>query len=303
MSTVVLITGASTGFGRAAAENLARRGFTVFATMRDVAARNASHRDALQALARKERCALHVLELDVTNDASVDLAVHEALAQAGHIDVAINNAGIAPLGLTEAFTIAELRQLFEVNLYGAARVNRAVLPSMRRQGSGLLIYVSSAGGRLVFPTTGIYCASKFALEALADAYRFELSPFGIDSVIVEPGIHRTPIHEKWPGPADQARVADYGPTGERLQRIKATFDAALDEPDTPGPDPVVEAFLRLIETPAGERPFRTVPTAAIQPLLNPYNAQAAQLRQTVAEMFDLTDLTVLQRSASATTEA
>jgi len=303
MSKVVLITGASTGFGRAAAETLARRGFTVFATMRDVAGRNASHRDALQALARKEGRQLHVLDLDVTSDASVDLAVHEALARAGHIDVAINNAGIAPLGLTEAFTIAELRQLFEVNLYGAARVNRAVLPSMRRQGSGLLIHVSSAGGRLVFPTTGIYCASKFALEALADAYRFELSPFGIDSVIVEPGIHRTPIHEKWPGPADQARVADYGPTGERLQRIKATFDAALDEPDTPGPDPVVEAFLRLIETPAGQRPFRTVPTAAIQPLLDPYNAQAAQLRQTVAEMFGLTDLTVLQRTASAGTEA
>jgi NAD(P)-dependent dehydrogenase (short-subunit alcohol dehydrogenase family) len=302
MSKVVLITGASTGFGRAAAETLACRGFTVFATMRDAAGRNASHRDALQALAKQERRALHVLELDVTNDASVDLAVQQALAQVGRIDVAINNAGIAPLGITEAFTVAEFQQLLEVNLYGAARVNRAVLPSMRRQRSGLLIHVSSAAGRLVFPTTGIYCASKFALEALADAYRFELSPFGIDSVIVEPGIHRTPIHEKWPGPADQARVADYGPAAERLHRIKAIFNAALDAPDTPGPEPVVEAFVRLIETPAGERPFRTVPTAAIQPLLDPYNAQAAQLRQTVAQMFSLTDLTVLERTA-ATTEA
>jgi NAD(P)-dependent dehydrogenase (short-subunit alcohol dehydrogenase family) len=302
MSKVVLITGASTGFGRAAAETLARRGFTVFATMRDAAGRNASHRDALQILARQERCALQVLELDVTNDASVDLAVQQALAEAGRIDVAINNAGIAPLGITEAFTVAEFQQLLEVNLYGAARVNRAVLPSMRRQRSGLLIHVSSAAGRLVFPTTGIYCASKFALEALADAYRFELSPFGIDSVIVEPGIHRTPIHEKWPGPADQARVADYGPAAERLQRIKAIFNAALAAPDTPGPEPVVEAFVRLIETPAGERPFRTVPTAAIQPLLDPYNAQAAQLRQTIAQMFSLTDLTVLKRTA-ATAEA
>jgi NAD(P)-dependent dehydrogenase (short-subunit alcohol dehydrogenase family) len=299
MSKVVLITGASTGFGRAAAEILARRGFTVFATMRDIAGRNASHRDALQALARQERRALHVVELDVTSDASVELAVQQALAQAGRIDVAINNAGIAPLGITEAFTIAEFQQLLEVNLYGAARVNRAVLPSMRRQRSGLLIHVSSAAGRLVFPTSGIYCASKFALEALADAYRFELSPFGIDSVIVEPGIHRTPIHEKRFGPADQSRAADYGPTAERLERIKTAFDATLTVPDTPGPAPVAEAFLRLIETPAGERPFRTVPTAAIQPLLDPYNAQAAQLRQTVAQMFNLTDLTVLERTPAA----
>jgi len=303
MSKIVLITGASTGFGRAAAETLARRGYTVFATMRDIAGRNASHRDALQALARQERWALHVVELDVTSDASVERGVQQALAQEGRIDVAINNAGIAPLGITEAFAIAEFQQLLEVNLYGAARINRAVLPSMRRQRSGLLIHVSSAAGRLAFPTTGLYCASKHALEALADAYRFELSPFGIDSVVVEPGIHRTPIHEKWFGPADQTRVADYGPTAERLERIKAIFDAALDAPDTPGPEPVIEVFLRLIETPAGERPFRTVPTAAIQPLLDPYNALAVQLRQTVAQMFNLTDLTVLQRTASATTEA
>src|SRR5262249_45435808 len=144
------------------------------------------------------------------------------------------------------FTIAEFQQLLEVNLYGAARVNRAVLPSMRRHHSGLLIHVSSAAGRMVFPTSGIYCASKYALEALADAYRFELSPFGIDSVIVEPGIHQTPIHEKRFGPADQTRVADYGPVAERLERIKAIFDGAIEAPDTPGPEPVVEAFLGLI---------------------------------------------------------
>ena len=148
MSKAVLITGASTGFGRAAAETLARRGFTVFATMRDISGRNASHRDTLQALARQESRALHVVELDVTSDTSVDLAVQQALAQAGRIDVAINNAGIAPLGITEAFTIAEFQQLLEVNLYGAARVNRAVLPPMRRQQSGLLIHVSSAAGRV-----------------------------------------------------------------------------------------------------------------------------------------------------------
>ena len=298
MSTVVLITGASTGFGRAAAETLARRGYTVFATMRDCSGGNAANRETLQSLASRERLALHVLDLDVTHEASVDQAIQDALSRAGRIDVVINNAGIAALGLTEAYTIEQFQQLFDVNVFGAVRVNRAVLPAMRRQRSGLLIHVSSAAGRLVPPCMGVYCASKFALEALAEAYRFELSPFGIDSVVVEPGIHRTPILEKFLAPADQARVVDYGSVAEYATRVKGVFDAANSSPETPGPDEVVEAFVRLIETPAGERPFRTVPTAALQPLLDPYNAAAAELRPVVAQIFNVQELMVLQRSTS-----
>src|SRR5438132_3918262 len=133
MSTVVLITGASTGFGRAAAETLARRGYTVFATMRDCSGGNAANRETLQSLASRERLALHVLDLDVTHEASVDEAIQDALSRAGRIDVVINNAGIAALGLTEAYTIEQFQQLFDVNVFGAVRVNRAVLPAMRRQ--------------------------------------------------------------------------------------------------------------------------------------------------------------------------
>ena len=298
MSTVVLITGASTGFGRAAVETMARRGYTVFATMRDCSGRNADNCEELQSLASRERLALHVLDLDVTQEASVEQAVQNALGRAGRIDVVINNAGIAALGLTEAYTLEQFQQLFDVNVYGAVRVNRAALPAMRKQRSGLLIHVSSAAGRLVPPCMGVYCASKFALEALAEAYRFELSPFGIDSVIVEPGIHRTPILEKFLAPADQARVADYGSVAEYATRVKAVFDAANSAPETPGPDEVVDAFVRLIETPAGERPFRTVPTAALAPLLDPYNAAAAEMRQVVAQIFNVTELLVLQRSTS-----
>jgi NAD(P)-dependent dehydrogenase (short-subunit alcohol dehydrogenase family) len=298
MNTVVLITGASTGFGRAAAETLARRGYTVFATMRDSSGRNAANCEALQSLASRERWALHVLDLDVTHDTSVDQAVQHALGVAGRIDVVINNAGVGALGLTEAFTIEQFQQLLDVNLFGAVRVNRAVLPAMRSQRSGLLIHVSSAAGRLVPPCMAVYCASKFALEALADAYRFELSPFGIDSVVVEPGIHRTPILEKFLAPADQARVVDYGSAAEYATRVKGVFDAANSAPETPGPDEVVEAFVRLIETPAGERPFRTVPTAVLQPILDPYNAAAAELRQVVAQIFNVPELMVLQRSTS-----
>jgi NAD(P)-dependent dehydrogenase (short-subunit alcohol dehydrogenase family) len=298
MNTVVLITGASTGFGRVAAETLASRGYVVFAAMRDSLGRNATHREALQSLAKRERRTLHVLDLDVTQDASVEQAVQQVLDEAGRIDVVINNAGVAALGLTEAYTIEQFQNLFDVNVYGPARVNRAVLPAMRRQRSGLLIHVSSAAGRVVPPCMAVYCASKFALEALADAYRFELSPFGIDSVLVEPGIHRTPILEKFLPPADHARMADYGPAAEYAARIRGVFDAANSAPETPGSDEVVEAFVRLIEMPAGERPFRTVPTAALQPLLDPYNAAAAEMRLAIAQMFKVPELLVLQRPAS-----
>jgi NAD(P)-dependent dehydrogenase (short-subunit alcohol dehydrogenase family) len=295
---VVLITGSSTGFGRTAAETLARCGYTVFATMRDFSGRNASNCEGLQSLAGREGWALHVLDLDVTQDTSVNQAVQQVLSRAGRVDVVINNAGIGAIGLTEAYTTEQFQQLFDVNLFGAVRVNRAVLPTMRRQRSGLLIHVSSAAGRVVPPCTAMYSASKFALEALADAYRFELSPFGVDSVVVEPGIHRTPIFGKLLAPADQARVADYGSAAECATRVKGVFAAADNAPETPGADEVVEAFVRLIETPAGERPFRTVPTAVMQPLLDPYNAAAAEMRQAVAHIFNVPELLVLQRTAS-----
>ena len=297
MNSVVLITGASTGFGRAAAEKLAARGYTVFATMRQSTGRNASNREALESLATREGWVLHVVELDVSEDASVDQAVRQILSRASRIDVVINNAGIPAVGLTEAYTVEQFRNVFEVNLFGAVRVNRAVLPSMRRQRSGLLIHVSSVAGRVAAPALGVYCASKFALEALADAYRFELSPFGIDSVLVEPGFHRTPAFGKLLAPADNARVADYGSGAEYAARVKALFDAIGAAPETPGVDEIVEAFVQLIEAPAGERPFRTVSTS-VEPLLNAYNALAAEMRPTVASLFNVPELLVLQRTGS-----
>jgi NAD(P)-dependent dehydrogenase (short-subunit alcohol dehydrogenase family) len=292
---VVLITGASTGFGRAAAETLARRGYTVFAAMRDTAGRNAVHSDALRSLAKGDGLRLEVLEMDVTEEHSVNSAVDEVLSRTGRIDVAINNAGISIIGLTEAFTVEQIQQLFDVNFFGAVRVNRAVLPAMRSQRTGLLIHVSSAAGRLALPTMAAYCASKFALEALADAYRFELSPFGVDSVIVEPGIHRTPILERFVEPTDQQRITEYGEAADYALNVKAVFEAGGHSQHTPGVEPVVQAFVDLIEAAPGERPLRTVPTAAIEPLLRPYNDAAVGLRQMVAQIFNVPDLLVLKR--------
>ncbi len=297
MDKVVLITGTSTGFGRTAAETLAQRGYRVFATMRDISGRNAATREALHSSAKRQGWNLDVLDMDVTNEASVNRAVQQALHLAARIDVVINNAGIAAHGITEAFPVEQYQQVFDVNVFGVARVNRAVLPAMRRQRSGLLIHVSSALGRAVVPGSAIYGASKFALEALADVYRFELSPFGIDSVVVEPGIHRTPILEKQLAPADHDRVAGYGSTAEAVEKVKSIFEGASSAPETPGPESVVEAFVRLIETPAGKRPFRTVPTAALQPLLQPYNELAKIVREAVARQFNLPEeLMVLQEA-------
>jgi NAD(P)-dependent dehydrogenase (short-subunit alcohol dehydrogenase family) len=290
MSTTVLITGASTGFGRDTAEALARRGHHVFATMRDMGGRNAGHREAMEALASTEALQLRVLELDVTSEESVQRAVDTALEEAGHLDVVINNAGYSGLGITEAFTPEQFQRMFDANVFGVLRVNRAVLPGMRKQRTGLLIHISSAAGRVVVPAMTAYSASKFALEAIADAYRYELLPFGIDSVLVEPGIYRTPIFDRIDSPADTERVAAYGEAGGYADRVIGVFRSAIEAPDAPGSEEVAEALVRLVEMEPAERPFRTVVSASVKPLLDPYNAVSESLRPIVAGIFNVPEL-------------
>jgi NAD(P)-dependent dehydrogenase (short-subunit alcohol dehydrogenase family) len=146
---VVLITGSSTGFGRLIAEVLSRRGHTVFATMRDPGGRNATNASEIRALAKGESLPLNVLEMDVTDDVSVERAVNICVEQVGRIDIAINNAGYALIGLAEAVTTEQAQQIMDTNFFGSVRVNRAVLPHMRRQRSGLLLHISSGAGRVI----------------------------------------------------------------------------------------------------------------------------------------------------------
>ena len=174
MSKTVLITGASSGFGRDTAETLARAGHRVFASMRDLAGRNGTHVDALRAKG------IAVVELDVTDEASVERGVAQVLAQAKRLDVLINNAGIGSAGVSESFTTDQLRALFDVNVFGIQRTLRAALPAFRSQGAGLVVNIGSFLGRVTFPFFGLYGASKFALEALTDSYRYELSQLGVD---------------------------------------------------------------------------------------------------------------------------
>jgi NADP-dependent 3-hydroxy acid dehydrogenase YdfG len=178
MTRTILITGTSSGFGRETAERLARDGYRVFAAMRDTASRNRSHADALR------RQKIGVVELDVTDDGSVDRAIASILAEAGKINVLVNNAGIASVGVTEAFTADQAKAIFDTNVIGLLRVTRAVLPSMRREREGLIINMGSVLGRMTFPFVGIYGASKMAIEALTDSIRLEVSQLGIDVVEV-----------------------------------------------------------------------------------------------------------------------
>jgi NAD(P)-dependent dehydrogenase (short-subunit alcohol dehydrogenase family) len=267
--------------------------------MRDVEGRNAEHREALERLAAQEGLRLRVLALDVTDQASVDSAVTAALAEAGGLDVVINNAGVAAIGVTEAFTPEQFERVFDVNVYGVVRVNRAVLPAMRQERSGLLVHVSSAAGRVTVPALAAYSASKYALEAIADAYRYELLPFGVDSVLVEPGVYRTGIHDRLMHPSDTARIADYGDTAEFAERVNGVFQAIVSAPDAPGSGEVVDALVDLIDMARERRPFRTVVSPPIHQLLEPYNATADALRPVVAQIFNVPDLVGSVKSAQA----
>nr|WP_294546105.1 SDR family oxidoreductase [uncultured Rhodopila sp.] len=252
MSKVILITGAASGFGRDTAETLAAAGHTVYASMRDVAGRNAEAAAALRGRGIK------VVELDVADDASVERAVATALADAGKIDVLINNAGLASAGVSEAFTADQAKVLFNTNVVGVIRTTRAVLPAMRAAKDGLIINIGSILGRVTFPFFGIYGATKFALEALTDSYRYELSQLGVDVVLVQPGAYPTNIYSAIQQPADTARGEAYGEIGAIPGKMFESFMSMFQSENAPDPHDVAAAIVSLIDAPKGSRPARTV---------------------------------------------
>jgi len=248
---VVLVTGASSGFGRLIAETLARKKFQVFATMRNVNGRNAVAAREIRELAERESLSIQTMELDVTDDLSVERAVSKIALQCGRIDVLVNNAGFGIMDLAESVTLAQAKRQFDTNFFGVLRMNRAVLPAMRRQGNGLLLQVSSGAGRLAIPGMGLYCASKFAMEALAEVYRYELASLGIDCVVIEPGAYATPIMEKLERGEDSSRKTGYGEMAQIPERIRAKIASSRANPQE-----IADAVLRIIETPAGQRQLR-----------------------------------------------
>jgi NAD(P)-dependent dehydrogenase (short-subunit alcohol dehydrogenase family) len=285
MPKTILITGASSGFGRDTAETLARAGHTVFASMRDPEAKNREHAAAL----RKQ--GIEVVALDISDDASVIQAVNEVLALK-RIDVLINNAGILSAGVTEAFTPDQAKVVFNTNVVGLLRTTRAVLPSMRAQGDGLIVNIGSVVGRVTFAFFGIYGASKFAVEALTDSLRYELSQLGVDVVLVQPSAYPTNMYANTQQPADAARAAAYGATGEIPAKMFANFTEMFSASGAPNPHDVAEAIAKLVALPKGLRPARTV---VGQPFgADTVNGQTAPVQAHVIEALGLGHLATLK---------
>jgi NAD(P)-dependent dehydrogenase (short-subunit alcohol dehydrogenase family) len=282
---VVLITGASSGFGRLIAETLARKNYQVYATMRNVNSRNAAVVREIAELAERESLSLQTLELDVTDDASVESAVSEVVAQCGRIDVLVNNAGYGIMDLAESVTLAQAQRQFDTNFFGVLRMNRAVLPAMKRQGNGLLLQVSSGGGRLAIPGMALYCASKFAMEALAEVYRYELASLGIDSVVLEPGAYATPIMGKLEEGEDPSRKTGYGEMAQVPEKLKAKIGSSRANPQE-----IADVVLRIIETPAGKRHlrYRVGPGG---PGVQRINALTDEIQREMLEAFGIAALT------------
>jgi NAD(P)-dependent dehydrogenase (short-subunit alcohol dehydrogenase family) len=186
--TVVFITGASSGFGYEMSLEFARRGSTVFASMREIA-----KGVKLQEAASSERLDVRVIQLDVTDDGSVQRCVEKVFAEVGAVDILVNNAGVGGGGAVESTPDAVYRRVFETNVFGVLRMLRAVLPIMRQAGHGVIVQTSSLSGVIPNPFTGAYGASKHALEALSESLRYEVEPFGIRVVIVEPGAFQTEL--------------------------------------------------------------------------------------------------------------
>jgi NADP-dependent 3-hydroxy acid dehydrogenase YdfG len=285
MSKVILITGASTGFGRDTAETLASKGHKVFATMRHPQTKNREHAEALG------KIGVRVVELDVSEDASVNNAVEEVLSRADRIDVLINNAGIASAGVTEAFTPDQAKVVFNTNVVGLLRTTRAVLPTMRKQRDGLIVNIGSILGRVTFPFFGIYGASKFAVEALTDSLRYELSQLGIDVAPIQPSAYPTPMYSSVQLPADADRVAAYGSIGEIPGAMFKHFMETFQKSDAPNPHDVAEAVAKLVAQAKGSRPARTVVGAPFG--ADAVNAQTAPVQAHLVEALGLGHLATI----------
>jgi NAD(P)-dependent dehydrogenase (short-subunit alcohol dehydrogenase family) len=257
--SVILVTGASSGFGLMTAKALAEAGHTVYASMRETTGRNAPQVAAVAAWATENNADLRTIELDVQFDASADAGIAYIIADAGRLDVIVHNAGHMVFGPAEAFTPEQLIQQYDVNVLGAQRVNRAALPHLRGQHKGLLVWVGSSSTRGGTPPfLGPYFAAKAAMDALAVTYSTELALWGIETAIIVPGAFtKGTNHFAHSGkPADAARVAEYEAGPYAGIADKALKGLAGLEPADADPAEVARQIARVVDMPFGKRPFR-----------------------------------------------
>jgi NAD(P)-dependent dehydrogenase (short-subunit alcohol dehydrogenase family) len=259
MQQVVLITGAGTGIGKLSAQSLALAGHVVYASMRDIDGRDKDSADELRKWAIERNVILHPLELDVLSQESADAAAATIHREQGRIDVVMQNAGHLVVGPTEAFTPEEMVKVFDTNLFGTQRVNRAVLPYMRKQEAGLVLWISSTTTKGGFPPfLGPYGAAKAAMDSLAVTVAYEIARFGIETSIVVPGAFtRGTAHFPSAGkPADAATAAAYSRYDGVMDQIGARLSALT--PDAADPQAVADEIVRIVGLPKGERPMRSV---------------------------------------------
>ena len=259
MKQVILVTGASSGFGAMSARALADAGHVVYASMRETDGRNAPAVAAVRAHADERQVRLLTVELDVQSQASCDAAVARIVEEQGRLDVVLHNAGHMVFGPAEAFTPNQFAELFDINVLGTQRVNRAALPRLRERRQGLVLWVGSTSHRGGTPPyLAPYFAAKAAMDAVAVSYAGELAPWGIETSIVVPGAFtKGTNHFAHAGaPADKATQAAYdsGPTEGLAQRILANLAAA--EPPDADPASVARAIVAVVDAPRGQRPFR-----------------------------------------------
>lgn len=259
MQKNILITGASSGFGKETAMLLARSGYQVFASLRNKDTKNKIFTEELQGIASKENLPLEVIELDVTDTTSIEKAVQYIISKTGSIDVLINNAGYGGFGWTEGFTTEQIRQMFDVNFFGVLDLNKAVLPYMREKQDGLIIHISSILAKLPTIFMSGYNASKFAIDGYAESLNMETNQFGIQSIIVQPGFFNTGFAKNMFFNTDEKRLSEFGELANMPQQMAAGYEEILTM--MPPVSLVAENLLKLIETPKNERPLRTVVSA------------------------------------------
>ena len=249
---IVLITGTNSGFGWLTAKSAAASGHTVYATMRDISGKNA---DKAKELSEIEN--IHVVEVTLTEEASVKNAVESIIAKEGKIDVLVNNAGFTINGVAESFTVGDVEEMFDVNVFAPWRLIKLVLPVMRQQSEGLIINISSGFGTFSSPFSTVYAASKFGLEGLSEGLHYEVRPLGVDVALVQPGAFPTDISSKNRFGSDLSVADGYSAIAEYPNKMMAAIGGMM-ETIKPDPQEVADAVIGLINTPKGQRPLRTV---------------------------------------------
>jgi NAD(P)-dependent dehydrogenase (short-subunit alcohol dehydrogenase family) len=252
MSRAVIVTGCSSGIGRSTASRLAQNGWTVYATARRP-----------ESIADLEADGCKTLALDVTDEASMEAAVRTVEEAEGGIDALVNNAGIQEIGAIETVPMDRVRGLFETNVFGAVRLTQLVLPGMRSRGSGRILTVGSMNGRFTWPGTGYYCATKHALEAISDALRHEVRPFGIKVVLVQPGFVKTPLGQTAAGRRSEDDEGPYAGYNAAVADVATSYTTGALGMLACTPEAVAETVDKALSSDRPRARYRVAPSAGL----------------------------------------